>query len=505
MARSNRRVLLITALIVATVAVVVVVAIVVPIATVFLVDNSEDRAESSDSFKLHVNPLDPIIMSVETSEGDTIYMLGNKTSDGLPQSINEFHIENGEETTYVKLDSDGLLTSAINNDGLQMDLFWNENFTMLHISLVLGNGSEQVSVNIDLDEPVDNNFTDFEEAEVTSTMKRSVPKHTQNYIQRIKRQSDGVSQNFANIAVSVESCSQPESDAIVYADVLLDYDQDTGSHGGSVRYSGIKTQLPGTYHILIPTSKASDIGDMAEKICDKIEMILGKVCDIYSKTNDFVRLFSKHEADSVICFLLGRGLQTAFPALRVVPVYRFCKTAFKGLKSYCKYANKDLGNGFTPANLVCDALPLVDNGVDILRQTDILFTPSAIFPQGNRVTVQGRVLSLPPGFSSITDNDMFTVENDQSDLSITQFIVQPFDPVPDEDYAVTVSYKCYSSNFRVHMSIIGTDSYTDSTSCFSGPSCVLHVPGAEALVRDLVTVTAQDTSVTIVRRIIILF
>lgn len=255
--------------------------------------------------------------------------------------------------------------------------------------------------------------------------------------------------------------------------------------------------------VLIPTSEVSDIGDTAEKICNKIEMILGKVCDTYSKVNDFVSLFSKHEADSIICFSLGKGLQIAFPALRVLPVYRFCKTAFKGLKSYCNYANRDLGNEATPAKLLCDALPLVDNGIDILQQTDILFTPSAIFPPGNTVTAQGRVLRIPPGFSSI--NGMFAIENDQNELSITQFTVQPFDPAPVEDYVVTVSYECYSSNLVVYMSIIGTDNYRDSTTCFGGPSCVLQVPGAEALVRDFVTVTAQDNSIHIERRVIILF
>ena len=447
-------------------------------------------------------------MSVLTSDGDTIYMLGNKTSDGLPQSINEFHIENKEGTTYTMIGSDGLLTSALNNDGLQMDVIWNENLTMVHISLVLGNGSEQVSVNIDLDEPIDDNFTDFEETELSGPgpVKRSAQRarDSQDYKhQRVKYQSTSDPQNFANVAVLVESCGQPESDAIVFADVLLDYDQDTGIYDRSVRYSGTKTQTLGTYQVLIPTSEASDIGDTAERICDKIEMILGKVCDTYSKVNKFVGRFSKHEADSIICFSLGSGLQIAFPALRVIPIYRFCKTAFKGLKSYCKYANKDLGNGITPANLLCDALPLVDNGIDILKQTDILFTPSAIFPQGNRVTTQGRVLRIPPGFSSF--NGMFEIENDQNDLLITQFTVQPFDPAPYEDYIVTVSYECYSSNLVVQMHIIGTDNYTNTIYCFSGPSCVLQVPGAVALVRDLVTVTAQDNSVQIERRVIILF
>ena len=92
-----------------------------------------------------------------------------------------------------------------------------------------------------------------------------------------------------------------------------------------------------------------------------------------------------------------------------------------------------------------------------------------------------------------------------NDLLITQFTVQPFDPAPYEDYVVTVSYECYSSNLVVQMHIIGTDYYTKNIYCFSGPSCVLRVPGAVALVRDLVTVTAQDNSVQVERRVIILF
>ena len=49
--------------------------------------DNEDTTTEPDYFKLHVDPLDPIIMSVLTSDGDTIYMLRNETSDGLSKSI----------------------------------------------------------------------------------------------------------------------------------------------------------------------------------------------------------------------------------------------------------------------------------------------------------------------------------------------------------------------------------------------------------------------------------
>lgn len=99
----------------------------------------------------------------------------------------------------------------------------------------------------------------------------------------------------------------------------------------------------------------------------------------------------------------------------------------------------------------------------------------------------------------------FTIENDQNDVRITGLLVAPFDPAPGEDYVVTASYECYGSNIHVNMSIIGTDHYIGHSICTSGPSCTLYVPGAEALVQDLVTVTAQDEATTAVRRVTIIF
>lgn len=449
--------------------------------------------DTEDMFKLHVNPADPIIMSVETSDGDTMYMVGNKTSDGLPQSIDEFQVENEEGTTYVTLGTDGSVTSAINTDGLQLEFIWGENFTTLHASLVFGNSSEQVSMNIDLSESIDGNFTDFnEDVRKKRNANREQDVH-QTKSMRTKRQTG--SQNFANILISVKSCDLPERNARVFADVLFDY-EDAGSHGNAMKYTGVKTQIPGQYNVHIPVRAASDIGEKVEMICDQIEMFLGKVCDTYSKVNNFVRRFSKLTADKLICFALAIGLK--HPA-----VYRFCQTAFKAIKSYCKYANKDLGFGVTPAKLFCDTLPLIDRGINILRQKSLLFTPSALFPRGNVVTAQGRVLRISPGSSTV--NEVFTIKNDQNKVRITHFSVSPFDPAPYQSYSAIASYECYSSNINVHMSITGTDGFTGWNTCTTGPRCVLYIPGAPALVRDTITVTIRDIDTAIVRRISIIF
>ena len=71
---------------------------------------------------------------------------------------------------------------------------------------------------------------------------------------------------------------------------------------------------------------------------------------------------------------------------------------------------------------------------------------------------------------------------------------------------MTVSYSCYSSStFFVRMSIVGTDGYIDSNICYTGPSCVLFVPGAAALVRDDVEIYIQSGETTISRMVVVIF
>ena len=67
-------------------------------------------------------------------------------------------------------------------------------------------------------------------------------------MQQVKRPSESDTQNFAEVTVSVESC-KPESDAIDFADILLDYDQGTGNYDCLAKYSGTKIQTPGSYQV----------------------------------------------------------------------------------------------------------------------------------------------------------------------------------------------------------------------------------------------------------------
>ena len=500
---------------VAVVATTVVVTLVLVITAAFLLGFLLTRSNPEESpFRLHVNPADPVLLSTVTADGDTISLLGNKTADGIPTSADGFEVESAEDTTYVRLQNDSSIGSAVSSNGLQMQFIWGENFTTVNIAIVFANGTEQLSINLNLTDPsLAENFTNFEDAEFESSTakKRSVKsepfqedfkKFDSRKKSRIARQSQA--RGYANIFIQVHSCNVPEMDARVSADVLLNYDADTGKSDSSARYIGVTTEEPGTYQVRIPTARAADVGETIGEICDKIEMILGRVCDFYSNVDDFIQRFTSHNTDSAICFAVGKGLQLAFPGLRVLPIHRFCRRAFSGFTAYCKHANADLPLADqSPAQLICDALPLVDNGIDFFNNEDVLFTPSAVYPQGNRISGQNRVLNIPPGSSNVASQ--FIIENDRNQLEITSFTVNPFDPDPGQDYIVSVSYRCFSADVHVQMSIVGTDSYMGTSICDTGPMCTLYVPGADALVEDVVTIVATDQSATVTRRVIVIF
>ena len=468
------------------------------------------------TYQLYVNPADPIIASAKTPEGDTIFLVGSKTSEGLAATIDEFHVVNDEGTTYVHLDDDGAIQSAIDSNGLRMELIWGENYTNVHISILLSNATDQqqILINVDLMDLANDTFVN---ATDEALFKLDVGSYhvykklgTHKSTSRHKRQPH--QRNSAKVDVHVKTCEEPELNAQVFADVLQDYDEQTGSFSSSSTYVGKKSITLGKYEIYIPTNVVAESGRNYGDACDAIEMVLSKACGIYSNVNKVLNLVNI-DASTLVCDYAGRALTFILPYLRPfkTPVVRVCKTAFKGVDWYCNRVNKNLPIvKKTPAQLFCDAITeFIDTGIDTSNGVKVLFTPFAVFPKGNTVTVEGKVLTLSPRSNNISTQ--FFINNDRLNMvEITSFEVSPVDPAPLESYKVTISYKCYSSSIQVTMSIVGTDNYRNTITCSaqSGPVCTLSVPGAHALVMDTVTVTINDpgTSTTsIIRTVTIIF
>ena len=161
---SNKKLCCVCSLVVIILAVIVVTVSVVIIVTRPSddIDDTQSQSEVSSkvSYQLHVNPADPVIMSAETPEADLISMLGNKSTNGEPQTIDEFLIENEDGSTFVSMNDGGTIESA-EGDGFNIDFVWDENQTTVYTSVVLNNGSQQLSIRVNLSEPVGENLTSF--------------------------------------------------------------------------------------------------------------------------------------------------------------------------------------------------------------------------------------------------------------------------------------------------------------------------------------------------------
>ena len=112
-------------------------------------------------------------MAADTPEGDELYIIGKKDSNGRPIDVHRFQVEDSEgNTTYTGLDENGTITSALHSSGMRMDFAWDSNYTSVQISLVLPNNSQQLTINVDLTENITNTTLELDGEFVE---RRSVP------------------------------------------------------------------------------------------------------------------------------------------------------------------------------------------------------------------------------------------------------------------------------------------------------------------------------------------
>jgi hypothetical protein len=471
-------------------------------------NGTEDCAQQTGTtLNYYSNPSDPIILAANAPDGDTIYMIGEKDSDGNPINIERFYtVEPDGNTTYTILNENNTITSARHSSGMTMNFNWNENSTEVYLDVIVPELQQQVTITINLLRN-DTNSTELDEFDELTNEEDSISKRDirDSYIGKNRRRSSDVSEidetnviqdkklykikrnaqpsNSARVSVSVESCGSPENNAIVQADVTQG---DTTN-----QYNGKLSATPGLYYIHIPTK--TSISEVAEDVCDKIEMALDKACSWYDKVNKVVKLFSKHSLEKLLCFYLGKGLQL-IPQLRLIPIYKFCKQIFKGINYYCDKINAPVVNGLEikKSELICDLIAEVtDTSIDPLLNTSIHFAPFAILSNGRFLSGTGRDLTLQPGTSQLPTT--FNI-SDNSILQIHGLTFNPPDPRPHQPYIATAEYACFTPSTMVTMNIVGTDGYTKAITCIGGPTCNLSVPGAVALVRDVVTASAFDST-----------
>ena len=203
--------------------------------------------QTETTLNLFTNPLDPVIIGAKTPDGDNIYMIGEKDSNGNPTKVQRFEVVDLDgNSTFTELDENGTIASAVDSSGMTMRFKWDSNYTSVQVTLVLPDLSQQITINVDLTDNTTNATLDLEDElfDKRSVDDNEMPQKRQEshvkYAEK-KVRSKRDTTNSARVSINVLSCGQPEPDAIVQADASFD--------DSTTRYTAVASDTSGLYYI----------------------------------------------------------------------------------------------------------------------------------------------------------------------------------------------------------------------------------------------------------------
>lgn len=416
------------------------------------------------AFAMPTSSGDPLLLQAITAAGDRMQYFGGKTSTGNATDVREVDVHlAGGDAMSIALDAQGRPIRGFSSSGVPIEIKWVSASTLV-FTATSADGANQVSVTVDLSKAKAARRT----AAPMTMRPRTVPSRPFT----APLQADRPLAMFAPFplatstsTVTVTRCATPVNDALVTMLV-------TPENGLS--YPVYATAVGnGNYQVAIPTSP-SENKERAAEICESIASTMGYVCTAEEGLGE--------AGIAYVCPALAAALSTVVTPAGGAAILGACESFFASTTLYCKTLGASPGPPGAPdlAETLCGKIPsLLDRsttGPVTLRPSAVVFGAGVL--NGNAVTAPGT--GPFPNFTISTGGE----------LHIGRFTADPADPDPFQDYVATVEVFCAPPSTPVFMQIVGTDGYTDSTSCFltGDGTCSLHVPGADAGVVDTVTV-----------------
>ena len=481
---------------------------------------SPTENQVNTTFSLHDNPADPSIVTLTTPEGESLTVLGNKNEDGIATAVNAlvYIDEFGNRSTTTINPNNGLTDTVTSSDGTRVSFLWSDDLSTIQVTVVSSDGQIQATVNVNLlDTNTSNNVPNVPQGSIkglrTSRTKRSTYTNSEQQLlanlnggfvphRQIKINTDSdlhaqinkrATGAFVTTQVNALRCNEAEPDVEVFTLLRQNYVQtptsETWSSETTVR--AFATDIPGQFEVRIPTpcEPQSDFEESVEDLCMDITDTLQLGCIELSRV--------PFGADNAVCREIDEAVDEFTDSLPgdvfVSNVFGICSFGFRVLRTHCRFWGNT--GGVDAASAICTQIERATNPfLNIVQPTDVFLQPFAIFSDGTRINATSEVITLNPGASGPLAQS-FTISSDNTAPEILILTVSPPDPAPFENYFATVQLMCTTPTTFILMEIVGTDGFEDSTTCSGAVSlCVLNVPGAVALVRDVVTVTVTDFS-----------
>ncbi len=428
---------------------------------------------SASDLILFENPGDCRIFATG-GEDVNVTVYGQKDEQGLPTELQllVYKDSNGTDSTIL-VGEDGKIGYVISDTGLIINFLWfvDGGGTLTGASARVNlRQNSQVNVNIDLTGG--------------ARKKRSVAvsdlgypaENVENELNRVKRQTSSVTK----VPIHVMRCGEFTDATTVKADV-----QFSDGQPDKCLY-GIPTGETGRYEICIPTEPAPT-PSVVPNICDAFSSVLEQTCEDLDELSSADKL--------AVCEKIQAGVSMSPSAEAGDPeaAFKACECAFAAVTLVCAESTASECNSAAEANAV---------DFYALGGSTITVTPEATFPDGTSATDDAVEVILTSGMQVSVPVPLSVLEG----FVVQSMYAVPADPDPAEDYIVYVYYVCPEEGSFVSLDIVGTDGYTDELICTAVNNCpnpdpnfnpcatlsdchccVLRVPGAVALVVDVVT------------------
>lgn len=439
---------------------------------------------------VNLDPTDFSIANIFTPEGDSIYVYGDKNSEGDPTAMRDIIIYSHEEEseTEIMFDSVGKPTKVIAPNGVVMLFEWLET-NRAALTLIDPTTEEQLNTVIDFDQtsPMENPKIDNANSNLAKrhggTKMSFVPiEDSKHQVNLSKRNAGSYSSKTGNLTIkqcNVETDAECWVDAYSYSGMPH---SGLGSHVG--RLKCVK-KGNGQYDYILPYGVQGETHNLTEH-CDVILNVLVGIC---STSNTLGPAYKE-----AICTQISAYLASGIVSAPVALAFQAACTALNiSLEIFCHT---------TPMQAAIYGDDLNVQFCDLLEEMHIVWTDPLVF-----VPIVNALPSYETGIPKEWDGKGPLPDLEVSwagQPRINQFTLSPSAPARGQSYVATADLYCLSAGSVVTLSIIGTDGYADAKAYVVGDEinyrATLNVPGAESGVKDVCTVKLESPDGSVISK-----
>ena len=422
-------------------------------------DISEEPLENLPELTLYTNPTDPLLLKAEYQDGVTVCYYGEKDREtGEALSIDAYSVlATGEtEPTIVIVDEEGKTKQIFATNGVVFNIEWLSE-SEIRVEAISPEGDVQLSIPIDLTESLkendivsENNFTNIRKDKKSQFS--VTPVYNEEIYNKDLKETKGV------VTFELKLCDY----LVLDANIKIKFDPNTVLHSD---YGIMENLGNGQYKLNTPLQDVVPPVNL-KPLCDKFLYLLEVAC----QGQEMLTWANKVG----ICATITVEISKVFPnVVTAATIATACAGAFAASEFYCNFIHTTN----------------VDKWV-LEKITAICIQPPEQYKMRGYIKVPGikgqttNWIDYPHGSNSwtITLNPKLIIAN---------FKTVPKDPSPGQGYVASALILCPSAEgTEVKISVVGSDGYMNSytTTITENSDISLYVPGAEAGVRDIITI-----------------